>query len=285
MASVAVNSNFQKYLSSNTNEFFHKANYWGGVFDDGIFKLLQHGAGLGQQISKLTGNSDAQQKCSNVVAGFAAGRDAISAVRFIPAFHKAASGQIFWQTDSSGFRKVAQDQNSNPIRIPREDLNLVWRKVEKDGQKVWENRNTGSISTDGKYIEDPQGKAIARDWMDIVMDILILVARALSPIRFLHSLKAIDLGKHAKAMGGVVMAIWSTVLTLNFVQAIRDLLDEADVESIKKRVWDVWQGFIELLAIIFDFGVGSAHPVLACVGAGVNIVCAGSMLFKEAVNY
>jgi hypothetical protein len=69
------------------------------------------------------------------------------------------------------------------------------------------------------------------------------------------------------------------------VQSIRDLINEVDWREIQKRVWNALQAFLDLLALPFDFGVGAAHPVLAIVGAGINMVAAGSLIAKEAVYY
>jgi len=279
-----VRSNLTSYISSSPNQFFLKGNHWCYLLDDGISKLGQHSAGLGKQIAKMTGNSAAEQKCSNVSAGFAATRDGISAVRFIPTLPHFISGQAFLQTNSTGWRKVAY-KNGSPIRIPHEELTVQWIKVQENGKSIWKNSVTNQISTDGIYIDDPHGRIVARDWMDIVMAILIVIARVLAPVRWLHHLKAIDLGKHVKAMSGVVMGVWGTVLTLGFVQSVRDLIQERDLSLIKKRSWDAFQGCIDLISIPFDFGVGSGHTALAIVGAGVNILSAGSLLIKEANYY
>ena len=277
-------ASFESYLSSNTNTLFDKGNYFCGLLDDGIFKFGQHGAFLGQYIATLNDDKDTANKCASAAAGFTAGRDAISAIRFIPAFHKLCTGQVFWQKNSDGWRRVKQD-DGKAVRIPHEDLGVKWVKVEVDGKRIWKNAG-GEESTDGKYIEDPQnGECVTHDWMSIAMDVLALIARVLSPVRWLHNLKAYDLGEHAKRMGSVVAAVWGVILTINLVQEVRDLINEVDVQAIRKRVWDVFQAFIDLIAILFDFGIGSAHPGLAIVGAGLNIVSAGSLLAREAVFY
>lgn len=206
MPCLAIRSNFNRclsfkiddnYIKSSPNRCLKAANDWIGIADDGIFKLGKHSAHLGQHISKLTGNADAEARCLATAEGFAMGQDAVGAVRFIPAFHKMGTGQAFWQTNSNGWRKAAHSNDGKPITIPHEELNVSWEKVwEADGSRFWRNAD-GWISSDGKYIDDSQGrythKCIPRAWDDIAMDVLVLAARILAPIRWLHSLKAIDL--------------------------------------------------------------------------------------------
>lgn len=281
--STAVRSSFESYLASKPNEYFKKANFYLNLMDDGVGKLGQNIAEVGQIIAERRGNAEEATKWGNAASGFIQMRDGASAIRSIPAWHKFLTGQVFWQTDSNGWRKVKHDKDG-PVLIRHDELNVKWKQVQQaDGSKVWSDGK--QISTDGKYIEDSKGHRVGRDWMDVVMDILVLVARTLSPIRWLHSLKAVDLGKHAEAMGSVVKGIWGAVLTLNLIQAGRDLIDEVDLEVLNKKIWETIQAALDLLAIPFDFGVGSAHPVLSIVGKALNIASALSLCIKEGVYY
>jgi hypothetical protein len=271
------------YVTSSPVKILNTGNYFAYLADDGVFKCGQHGAGLGQQISTLAGNKEAAQKCENAANGFAAGRDAIGAIRFPAAVNKAISGTMFWQTDENGWRKVRVNA-AGPIRISPNQLKTRWKK---EGDGKWHNIQTGYVSNDGKYIEagNQEGEYILRDWTDIIMDILILVARLLAPVRWLHSLKAIDLGSHAQWMGKVVMGLWGMVMAIGLVQTTRDLIDEGDYEKLQQRAWEALQAFIDLISLPFDFGVGSSHPAVAAVGSGLNLLSAISLLAKEAVYY
>src|SRR5215211_3651191 len=124
-AASAVRSNFNKYLSSSPNKFFDKANFWGGIWDD-LAKLGQHSTGLAQHISVLVGNNEAAAKAQTLSEAFGEGRDIVSAVRFIPVGHKLITGQVFWQTNDSGWRRVRCDDAGTPIQIPRDQLGSVW---------------------------------------------------------------------------------------------------------------------------------------------------------------
>jgi hypothetical protein len=298
-ACVALRSSFNRclsfridddYIKSSPNRCLKAANDWIGIADDGIFKLGKHSATLGQHIAKLHGNADAEKRCEEVAGGFGAGQDAVSAVRFIPAIHKMGTGQCFWQTNSNGWRKVAYGNDGKPVVIRHEELNVTWEKVwEADGSRYWRHKTDHWISRDGKYIDDSREcythNCIPRAWDDIAMDVLVFVARLITPLRWLHSLKAIDLGKHAKTLGDIVMAIWGLVLTIAFVQSIRDLINEADVREMHQKIWNALQSFFEWVALPFDFGVGAARPEFAIVGAILNILAGGSMLIKEAYYF
>lgn len=282
----AARTNFDRYITSKTNQYINDSNKWLGMFDDGIFKVGQHSAALGQQISQLQDNSEAASKCGRVADGFGIARDAIGAVRFIPALHNLFTGQSFWQTDSEGWRKVAFDRKNNPVSIPREDLlNGTWKKKQSG---YWEHTTHKWKSYDGKYIDNSKGryehKHIGKDWKDIVMNILVVIARVLSPVRWLHSLKGIDLGEHAKTLGGITMGIWGAVLTIGFVQSVENAINETDVAAMTEKNWDAFQGFIDLVSIPFDFGAGAGHPALAITGAVLNIISGTSLILKEGFS-
>lgn len=280
MTGIVARSSCASYLVSNTNQFISQGNYFFWMFDDGVFKLGQHSADLGRQISKVKDNEDAAAKFGYVANGFGAARSVIGAVRFVPAFHKLLTGQIFY---SQGWRRVEHNAGK-PVTIPKDELATNWRWVEQD--KAWFNPQTGKTSVDGKYIDDVHGEYLKRDWMDVAMDVLIMIARVLSPVRWLHNLGAIDLGKSAaKWLSGIVMAVWGLVLTIGFVQSARNLIDEVNLELIQKRIGDAISSLLDLISIPFDFGVGSAHPVLAFVGAFLNIASAAVLLIKEGIYY
>lgn len=214
---------------------------------------------------------------------FDTARDAISSIRFIPAFHNLFTGRTFWHTHDDEWRKVAH-QNGVPVIIESRE---GWAK--KKDSDYWIN-DKGWQSFDRKYIDKGYtGKAqydyISRDWMDIAMEALAAVARALSSIMFLHDLGAIDLGHHAKALGGVIMGIWAVITSINLVSTMSDLIDEVDLEEIQRKVWEAIQALITFLALPFEFGLGELHPALAVTGAVINLVEAASFIAQEAVYY
>ena len=282
----AVRSSFESYLSSNINGYVSKANYWCGMFDEGFGKLGQHSAALGQHIAKLSGNSEAEEKCRSISNALGDFREGICAIRFIFPIYKLFSGQTIFQTTDlgdKGWRRVAYDKHG-PIRISREERMSEWQQIAlEDGSTLWQSGTRKSA--DGKYIDSLAGGYVKRDWMDIAMDVLIFVARMIAPVRWLHNLKTLDLGEHANAMLAATMALWAMVLGINLVQSTRELVDFVDELDVQKRAWDCVQGFIDLLALPFEFGVGQAHPALAIIGTSLNVISALNSIVKEHIYY
>lgn len=236
-------TNFETYLSSNTNTFIRQGDIWSSRLGEGVFKLGAHTAGLGREIAHLRGDTGTADKLNDLANGFGAGRTAISSIRVIFPLHKLFTGQMFWATKEKRKGEAGPEVQG-------------WQRV------------------DGQYV--------MRSWEDIVMDILVLCARILSPIQSLHKLKVIDLGPHAKGMKGASMGLWGVVVARGLVQATRDLVKETDVRLVKKRAWDGIQSGIDLIALPFDFGLGASHPALAITGAAINMLAAGTMLAREA---
>jgi hypothetical protein len=272
---------FDSYLSGSGNHFMQEGNKWFNRFDDGFFKIGGHGFGLGREVASLLGSSETAEKLDAVANSFLAGRSVVSSTRFIFQVHQVVTGQAFWAVspDMRGWRKVLHE-NGYPVTIPREEkLNGIW----KNEGKFWSKGDFKSV--DGKYIDSPTGDYVLRDWMDIVMDVLVLVGRFLAPVRWLHTFKLYDLGKHATGFTSATMAVWGAVLTLNIVQTVRDLVEELDPGKIQSRIWDLFQGTLDLIALPFDFGLGAQHPALAIIGAVLNLISAASLLAKDVVRF
>jgi len=270
------------YPSTNVNNFIANCGKAASIFDDGVFRFLQHGAGLGQHISLATGNIGNANKCESLSNASGNTRSAIGAVRFVASVHDLATNPTFREKGPDGFRKVAYE-NGQPLVIPRNELGAIWTKQDAGH---WQHALTGEVSHDGKYIEDAAaGQYVRKGWMDIAMQVLAFAARIISPIRWLHTLGAYNLGQHAKNLGGAVMGIWATVLSLNLIQSIKGLVEEVDVSAIRRKIADLVVAFFDLVSLPFDFGVGASHPGLAITGAVLNIVSAGAFLFHEAVYY
>lgn len=293
MSSTIRRSSFENCLfSSGANRFFSKIDHGCRVLDDGIFKIGQQGANLVEQISRIGGDSQTAQKCNSAASAFGASRDAIGATRFVFSLHKIPTGQMFWQTaeqtlegetkDQLGWRRVKY-KNGEAVRIPKEELDYKWQQ-RADG--TW--RNGDLSSADGKYIDTTGGEwgFIERDWMDIAMDILMVFARLIAPVRWLHYLKASHLdARAAKCLGGITMGLWASVLSIGLFQSIRDLSHAVDMQVIQKKVWEVFQAVIDLIGLPFEFGLGASHPILAAIGAGINILSAITFLAREIIFY
>ena len=113
----------------------------------------------------------------------------------------------------------------------------------------------------------------------------VLFARLISPIRWLHKFKVIDLDpKTAKGLSGASMGLWGTVVGIDFVQAARDLTSEIKPAKVKEHAWTAIQSGIELVALPFDFGLGASHPGLAIAGSIINMISAAAVIVKEAVS-
>jgi len=274
-------SPLEKYFSSNTNKFFINGGKWAGTLSGGVLKLGQSTADLGKQISILTGNTESAAACKAIETGFSQGRTGISVSRFIFSLHKLFTLQTFWETNSTGWRRV-EYQDEKPIHIDRKELGVIWVKNQNN---QWENRNTKQVSSDGKYIEDPSGGYVRRDWLNIAMEILSVIGRLISPVRWLHNLGVYDLGVHAKNLGHALKGIWGVVLSIDLVLNIKNLVEEVDVAAIRKRMVTAIVSFFDLITLPFEFGLGAANPALAITGAVLNVIGAGIFLFHRAAYY
>ncbi len=230
---------------------------------DRILGLGQHGAGLGREIARLRGNTLAAEKCDAISDAFGAADGALGALRVIFPLERLVTGKMFWEQNPDGTWVRAKIENGQFVKKP-----------------------------DGKYVTDNlNGATPRRDFIDIIIDILALAARVLSPINWLHGRGAYDLGKHSKRMGDATMGIWATVISLDTIQTIRKMANDSDFdghyrERNRKRIADTVCNVLDLAALPFDFGYGmSSTPGLAIAGTVLNIISKGSYLVKEAMYY
>jgi hypothetical protein len=249
------------YLRSSPSKFMDAAGGWAENCDR-ILGLGQHGAGLGREIARLKGDAETAKKCGAVSDAFGAANSALGALRVIFPLERLVTGKMFWERNPDGTWLRARVENGEFVK-----------------------------RADGKYVTDNQyGVTPHRDFIDIIMDILSLVARTLSPINWLHGQGVYDLGKHSKAMSDTTMGIWGTVITLDIVQTVRAMKNDHDNngyrERMKKRIADTVCNVLDLVALPFDFGYGmNSSPGLAIAGATLNIVSKGGYLVKEALYY
>lgn len=128
-----------------------------------------------------------------------------------------------------------------------------------------------------------------RDWKSVAIDILVLAARLLSPFVWLHSMRAIDLGKHAKGIGGATMGLLGVVVTLDFGTSILNLNDELnkgnDQPAICEKFFNTIQTGLDWIALPFDFGLGNGYPPLAITGGVLNLLSATWLIVKEGLTY
>jgi hypothetical protein len=102
-----------------------------------------------------------------------------------------------------------------------------------------------------------------RDWLDIALDVVLMVARFLNPLLWLDRIKAIDLGHHRDWIGKTVGCAFTAVTCISFIQSIKDLGNDVslaarrphfDQERLRKRWADLLSNFVDVLSIPYDSG-------------------------------
>lgn len=255
-SSTNVSSSVLDGYLKGPGRFFDKSRSW-AENTDRFLMLGEHVSGIGKNISQLSGNTEAAERCESVSSSFGYARSPLSFGRTFTTFEKAFTGKMFWRQAENG----------------------AWLKAKTTVHGELQTNSKGEI------IADDKGQYVTRDWMDIVMDILSLCARTLSGILFGHNHKLYNLGQHAKWMKGAVIGIWGAVLSINLVQAIRNLVDEANKIQIRKKALEVLKGALDLLALPFDCGIGmNVNPGLAIAGGIVCTLSAGTYLIAEIVS-
>lgn len=136
------------------------------------------------------------------------------------------------------------------------------------------------------FVRSSSGNYKVRGFMEIAVDTAVLVARLLSPVNWLHSVKAINLGDHSKRISGVIMGIWGFVVATIFAGEVHKLLFDKETNRnpklMGKQVVAVAGAGIDLLALPFDCGVGSLHPALGITGAVLNILSSLKTIKEKA---
>lgn len=151
------------------------------------------------------------------------------------------------------------------------------------GQMFWETAKNEK----GKLVWKKEGKNhFIRDPWKIAADVLVLFARLIAPVKWLHNLKVYDLGNHAaKGLGNASLGLWVSVCSIYLGKSINALITETQADKLKEQMWDSIQSGLDLVALPFDFGVGYHIPGVAIAGSVINIICAASTLAKEAAYY
>lgn len=253
----AKGSLLNKYLAGPAI-FVDRARYYGEIADR-AFMLGQHGANLGAHITKLTGNTAANERCQKAAAGFDTARDMVSFVRFVFPLESLFTGRMFWKINPDGSWKRA--------------------KVDSKGNFI--------LDANGKLIDDPEGAYVRNDWKDIAMDIMAMAARLFSFVNRLHKMGAFDLGAHAKWVNDTIVGLWSAVLALNWVSAAIDLRNAEDAAATRKAAFNFASATLDVIALPFDIaGVGmKGHPALAITGTVICILAAAMYPLKELIYY
>lgn len=254
-SSSSVSSSILDGYLKGPGRFFDKGRVW-AEHTDRFLMLGEHLSGIGKNISVLTGNTEATERCASISSTFGAARSPLSFGRTFVTLEKAFTGKMFWRQTESG----------------------TWLKATTTPQGEYKTNNRGEIE------HDAQGTYVTRDWMDIAMDLLALAARTLSGILFGHNHNLYNLGQHAKWIKGAVIGLWGAVLSINLVQSIRNLVDETNKIEIRKKVMEVIKGIFDLLALPFDCGIGmNVHPGLAIAGGIFSTLSAGTYLISEVI--
>lgn len=113
-------------------------------------------------------------------------------------------------------------------------------------------------------------------WLDIAMDVCLVVARFLCPLCWLNRLKAINLGKHANGIGMAVSCGFAATTFLCFVQSISTYANNDDPRKDPRNIAHILFNAADTLAAPWECGFGfMATPVMCLVGAILStIACA-----------
>ncbi len=118
-------TNFESYLSPNTNHFMQQGDAWCDKLGEGIFKFGAHTAGLGREIAHLRGDTGTAGKLNSLASGFDAGRSAISAIRVIFPIHKLFSGKMFWAAKKKKESEAGPEAHANVKYVVRDWMDIT----------------------------------------------------------------------------------------------------------------------------------------------------------------
>lgn len=167
----------------------------------------------------------------------------------------------------------------------REEPVMVENRDKDEGQPELVKKTT--TDANGRVQEHYETRRGVRDWLDIVIDVFLAVARFLHPLLWLHKLGVIDLGKHAKPMGTVLGVSFSVVTTAWFLQTIRNLNTAIEsnetLQTVRKKWAELISAIIDMLAIPFECGFSFAASaemalVSACCGLASGLFWLGQEL-------
>lgn len=158
------------------------------------------------------------------------------------------------------------------------------------GKVFWErSEKTGIVDGDpikkGQFLTDSDDRKIWRDPIDVIQDIVLLVARFFSGVFQFHKLRLYDLGKHANWVGHVILGTFAAVTTIGVIKSIKDCIG-VKAEDLRKAIVEIFSNFFDLLAFPNDAGlIGFSNPIISLVGAILSFLAAGFYLLKEWVYF
>ncbi|NGX60704.1 MAG: hypothetical protein K940chlam9_00171 [Chlamydiae bacterium] len=253
---------------------------------DRIFNLGEKGSQIGATVLTLQGKSAAAGTLNGYSHAFDVARSPLGAIRLITPWHSLFTGTMFWQQNRDGsFRRVEQEGGKAKV-LSREELQQNYTYNKKGGAYIHKTHPM-KRSSDGRYVDkNLNGVRVPHDWMSIAIGIMILAARTLTSINFLHSLKAFDLGKHAKGVGGAIAGLWCAVLSLDLIANIKSASEAPTMQTMRKSLVNAFCDVLDLVSLPFDFGIAmNIHPALTIVGSTLSILSSVSYIAKEYYYY
>lgn len=231
-----------------------KISYSAEIFDR-AFMAGQHAANIGEQISKLNGDSASAARCKNAFLQFDAARDMLIWPRVLCAIEGAVTGKIFWKTNKDG----------------------SWKRAKMDGEGNF------ILNPDGSLIDDPNGAYVLHDWKDIAMSVMALFARVFSFVNRIHKLA----GKDIKWMHSTIFSLWSAILALNWVSATIELYNANTVEEKRKAGFNFASATLDVIALGPDFAgiCMKGHPALSITASVICLLAAAAYPLKEFLYY
>ncbi len=216
-----------------------------------MFDFLQSVSQIGQLCCELNGKAVAAGRFKVVSNHVGIIDTGVGASRFLCAWDKVFTGQMIWETKTV---------------IVKEKVTIAGA----DGKEKPQIKRTKKVTMTNER----------RDLLDIILDISILIARTLSPLNLLHKLKALDLGKHAKNMGHVVIGAFGFVIAINLVQCIRGVYD-ATQENLREKVAWATSAVFDFIAYPFQIGFIRGGVVVTTIGLSFRILSALGYLFVD----
>lgn len=137
------------------------------------------------------------------------------------------------------------------------------------------NRVFGRDQKTNKHL----GQRVFRHWADIVSDIVTAVGRFFSPVQFLAKIKAIEIGKHSKWVGIVIMVAFTLVTAICTVRSIEEMVKNG---ANKVAVLELLSNVLDSAAMYWENGFFlDSVPEVALAGAVIGTICMAFYIFKE----
>lgn len=208
-------------------------------------------------------------------------------------FHFVGSNNLLVQKDDAPLR-VRLASKASAFNSYCEDLDRILKVGEASGHIIQSSREIAGRPHSGSCASGLDAVGVARDMLslvrvipalcklgnykpdntkarffDILIDICVLAARCLNPVKWLDKMKAIDIGKHAETIGKAITACWAAVTTLCFVSALVKYMTVKPKEMVDEMA-NLICSFFDMLSMPWDvFNLFSYHPVVSLVGGGL----------------